>query len=91
MISHYIHSHQIDGLEDYEYFEFHDKESFNEWKKSVEKTTACRYIKGYTKSSSKTVIKSFICPRSGEFKTTSKGVRNVKIQGSKEDEWLLPS
>ena len=81
IMKHYADEHQIPELERYASFSFDNEDSFNEWKKSVEKNSVCKYIKAYSSSKKST---KFICHRSGEFKTAGKGIHSIKTKGSKK-------
>lgn len=90
IIHHYVDEHKISGLDTCEYFNFDDEDSFLKWKKSIEKTTVCQYNKECRHSRNRNSWK-YICHRSGEFQTGSKGIRNLKTQGTKKIDGFCPA
>lgn len=71
IVGHFINQHEIEILEERHDLETEDQ--FQLWKKSVEKSTICKFIKAYTLRNSPA---KYVCHGSGDFK--SKGKRSPR-------------
>ena len=91
ILSHYVGEHKINGLHDYKYLDFDNEGLFKEWKKSIESTTVRRYIETYLKLGKKKKSMKYVCHRSGTFKATGTGVRDIKTQGTKKINGFCPA
>nr|CAI5819476.1 unnamed protein product [Callosobruchus analis] len=80
IIKHYKEDHQI-LLHEKKYI-FTCLEDFFTWKKEYESETNSKFIKDYNVTKKSAIYKGFKCHRSGSYESVSKGLRNIKTQGS---------
>ena len=73
--------------------EVNSLESFFEWKQETEKETFSRYVKkrGSHSATDSTKRHYYICHRSGQFVSESKGSRHLKLQGSNKINAVCPA
>lgn len=83
---HYIDAHEINI--NVENITFVNSDTFQEWKCAIEKENHCKYIAACGRKQNS---ERYICHRSGEFKSKSKGLRSLKKQGSKKIGSYCPS
>ncbi|VEN59296.1 unnamed protein product [Callosobruchus maculatus] len=80
IIKHYKEDHRI-LLREKKYF-FTSLEDFFTWMKEYESETNAKFIKDYNVTKKSAIYKGFKCHRSGSYESVSKGLRNIKTQGS---------
>lgn len=70
---------------------FESKDDFDNWLSDVSKSTTSKYIvaENYKTKSSRVLIYS--CHRSGDMKSTSKGIRHIKMKGSYKTGYYCPA
>lgn len=83
---HYVEAHQINL--NIESIKFINMSNFHDWKSAIEKENNCRYVASCGRRDK---VERYICHRSGEFKSKSKGLRSLKRQGSKKIGSYCPS
>ncbi|GFW54659.1 hypothetical protein TNCV_787621 [Trichonephila clavipes] len=64
-------------------WEFSSLSDFEQWKNEIEKNTKSKFVQETgCKRHENEIIRRFVCHRSGEFVSKSKGERHIKTQGS---------
>ncbi|XP_049772057.1 uncharacterized protein LOC126153889 [Schistocerca cancellata] len=73
--------------------DFASFQEFCEWKKQTERKTLSLYVKkcGSYRTSDNVTRHSFVCYRSGQYVSKSKGIRRMKIQGINKIGGVCPS
>lgn len=72
--------------------QFPSAEEFNAWKVETEKNTKSSFVKPYTSYSTQDAkMTKYICHRSGNFTSKSKGTRHLKTQGSNKINGFCPA
>lgn len=70
---------------------FDSYEEFSTWKEAEEETLVCQFYKQRSTKNKKSTVIDFICCRSGCHERKSKGIRRMRLQGSKKLNAFCPA